>query len=211
MSGLDLEPLGREIVHPVTGELLDLSSESLEQLADRDRELQAHRGRLDEFAEALSDALLAHLDSAAEWTQRVGDPTGGFQYEIKAASPTAGTEGYLEDVLEEKLQALIAAETVKPSAASKALKRHLLLTLAVPWTADLEDLARAVGDPEAVIEVNGVTVEVVKAEASRRTVAAGINALRKVPGTSEALDAAKVYRPAPPRKARVTVKMRSSR
>ena len=90
MSGLDLEPLGREIVHPVTGELLDLHSESLEQLADRDRELQAHRGRLDEFAEALSNALLAHLDGAAEWTQRVGDPTGEFQYENKAASPTAG-------------------------------------------------------------------------------------------------------------------------
>jgi hypothetical protein len=207
---LDLEPIGREIFHPFTGELLDLSSMTLEHLAHLSRDMQAYREQITEFEEALSDALLAHLDASAEWTQRVGSPTDEVQLEIKAPSPAAGTEGYLEDVLEGKLQTLVGAETITPSAASKACKRQLVLTLGVPWDANLQDLAETVKDPEAVIQIAGVRVDVVKADASVKYATAGINALRKVPGTAEALDAAKVDKPAPPRKARVTVKGRGA-
>jgi hypothetical protein len=202
---LDLEPIGREIVHPITGELLDLSSLTFEHLAHLGRDMQVYRERVTEFEEALSDALLAHLDASAEWTQRVGSPTDEVQLEIKAPSPEAGTEAYLEDVLEEKLHALIMAETITPSAASKACKRQLMLTLGVPWDANLQDLAGTVKDPQAVIQIAGVRVDVVKADASVRAVAAGIKALRKIPGTADALDAAKVYHAPPSRKARVTV------
>jgi hypothetical protein len=210
MSSLELEPVGREVVHPVTGELLDLASESVERLAELTVDLQADRTNLNAFELAVSDALVDRLDRSAQWTLRVGDPTGDRQYEVKAPSPTAGTTAYLDDVLESELQTLVIAGTITPDAASNACKRHLVLTLAAPWGVRLQDLADSVTAPETVIEIGGVTVDVVKADASVKAATAGINALRKVPGTSDALDAATTSQPAPPRRARVTVKGRGA-
>jgi hypothetical protein len=157
-----------------------------------------HR-RLAEFERAVSDEILRHLDQNATWTLRVGD------YEVKAPSPTAGTESYPPDALETELAGLIEEGVISDSAATKACQRRLVLELAVPWSASHRDLAKTVKDA-IEIEVAGVPVKVLKAEPGTRPVAAGISALRKVAGTSEALDRAKVLQPQGARK--TTVKRR---
>jgi hypothetical protein len=207
MTGLELEPLGREIVHPVTGEILDLSSESVERLAELTVDLQKDRENIAAFDQALSDALLAHLDRSALWTQRVGDPTGDVQYELKAPSPTAGTESYRLDLLHDALSLLIDAGVISETAASGAMQRRLVLELDVPWRADLPNMAAAVKDAIG-ITVADIEVKVARAEPSCQPSVAGIKALRKIPGAGAALDEALVAQDPPRRRVKVTVKTR---
>jgi hypothetical protein len=192
-----------------TGELVDIRTAPTERLAGIVVSLQDQRVELAEVEGFISDELVARLDREAQWTLRVGDPTGDRQFEIKAPSPTAGTESYRPDVLEEVLQTLIMAGTVSENAASGACRRQLTLCLEVPWAADPAELADQVQQAIA-IEVGGHRVQVVSTAGSVSLSAAGINKLRKVPGVGDALDRAKVTQPAGPRKAKVTVKERPS-
>ena len=207
MTGLELEPIGREVVHPLTGEILDLASESVEGLAERVVDLQEHRERVGDFDQALSDALLAHLDRSATWTQRVGDPTGERQLEIKAASPSAGTESYPPDALGVALDEMTAADLISETAASNALQRRLVLELGIPWAANPSEMAKAVKDAVG-IQVAGVDVTVVKAEPVSRVSAAGVKALRKIPGVGAVLDGVLVTQDPPKRRVKVTVRTR---
>jgi hypothetical protein len=207
---LDLEPLGREIVHPVTGEILNLSGESIERLAELTVDLQKDRESIAAFDQALSDALLAHLDRSALWTQRVGEPTDDVQYELKAPSPTAGTESYPPDRLGSALDDLVGADVISEDAASNALQRRLLLELEVPWGANLSEMAKAVKDAIG-ITVADVDVKVARAEPSCRPSASGIKALRKIPGAVATLDEALVTQDPPKRRVKVTVKTKGSR
>lgn len=205
MTGLELEPIGRDVVHPLTGEILDLASESVRDLAERVVDLQEHRQRIGDFDQALSDALLDHLDRSAQWTQRVGDLMAGRQLEIKAPSPSAGTESYPPDALVVALDELTGANLISEDAASKALQRRLVLELDIPWAADPSEMAKAVKDA-AGIQVAGVDVTVVKAEPVSRVSAAGVKALRKIPGVGVVLDGALVTQDPPKRRVKVTVK-----
>jgi hypothetical protein len=198
-----------EVTHPVTGEVLNLAEESLEQLAEMIVDLQEHRVRLADFERAVSDVMVAYLDRSALWTMRVGDPTGARQLEIKAPSPEAGQAAYPVDALVPMLKSLIADGVISPDAASKACARQLTLSLEVPWDADLTELADTVKGAVG-IQIAGVAVDVVAASPVEKPIQAGIKALRKIPGAVDELDRVKVTLDQGPRRATVKVKVRGS-
>ncbi len=202
--GVELQHRDSQVVHPVTGELLNLDGESPLGLALLASEAQDYRAALADFERALGDRLLEHLDASAKWTMRVGEPTDDVQFEITAPSPTAGTESYPVDTLETQLRLLIDNRTITPDAASGACKRHLVLTLEVPWGVDVHALAENAKGVR--FHIAGSDVAVLKADVALKAVAAGITALRKVPGTANALDAARRITPAGVRKVKVTMK-----
>lgn len=196
------------VLHPKTGELLAIRTAETEQLAEWRTSVDEARDALAEAEAMVSDEIVRRLDRRAEWTLRVGDPKDR-QYEIKAPSPTAGTETYPPDLLRAELNNLVGLDVISEEAAQGALKRQLLLTLSVPWDADLhalvEQLKGAVG-----IQVAGVEVDVVSVDASERPVASGINKLRKIPSAGEVLDRAKVEQPSGRRRATVKLKTRET-
>jgi hypothetical protein len=193
----ELQPTVPTVVDRVTGELLSVRDASTEQLAEFTTNCQQVKQEIGDAERVVSDELLDRLDKSASWTQRVGS------YELKAPSPTAGTETYPPDMLRDALVRLVDAGTISVDAASKALQRRLVLELDVPWQADPASLATTV--KEAItIQVADVIVNVVKAEAATRVSAVGIKAVRKVPGTSDALDAAKRTQPPAARRVKVT-------
>jgi hypothetical protein len=185
------------VLNPTTAELVDLHAADTEVLACMIHELADSRAEITAFEGIVEQELLARMDRSAQWTHRVGD------FELKAASPTAGTEEYRIDQLETELSQLVADGTVTSAAASVACRRLLTLALEVPWDASPNELAEQVKQAVA-IEVDGHKVRVVSAAGSARAAAAGIKALRKVPGVSDVLDRVKVEREAPRRRVRVT-------
>jgi hypothetical protein len=196
------------VLHPRTGELLAIQTAETEQLAEWRTSVDEARDALAEAEAMVNDELIRRLDRRAEWTLRVGDPKDR-QWEIKAPSPTAGTETYPPDLLRAELNNLVELDVISVEAAQGALKRQLLLTLSVPWDAELQvlvtELKGAMG-----IRIGGVEVDAISADASERPVASGIDKLRKVPGASEALDRAKVEQPAGRRRAAVKLKTRET-
>jgi hypothetical protein len=196
------------VLHPRTGELLAIQTAETEQLAEWRTSVDEARDALAEAEAMVSDELVRRLDRNAEWTLRVGDPKDR-QWEIKAPSPTAGTESYPPDLLRAELNNLVGLDVISEEAAQGALKRQLLLTLSVPWDADLrvlvEQLKGAVG-----VQVADVEVDVVSADASERPIASGINRLRKISGAVKALDRARVEQPAGRRRASVKLKTRET-
>jgi hypothetical protein len=199
VSGAELQPAGPTVVDRVTGEVLSVRDASIEQLAEFTTHCQQVKQEIGDAERVVSDELLDRLDKSASWTQRAG------LYELKAPSPTAGTETYPPDMLRDVLARLVDAGTISEEAAKNALQRRLVLELDVPWQADPAVLATAVKGA-ITIQVADVVVGVVKAEAATRVSTAGIKAVRKVPGTTDALDAAKLTQPAGARRVKVTRK-----
>ena len=195
------------VLDHTTGELLDLRVASVERLAQYMADLQGLWRELAAVEEAVSDELVRRCDQGALWTLRVNDPRTGHQYEVKTQSPTAGTETYIPDALEHELLGLVEDGTLNAEGASGALRRVLNVEFVVPWDADPSTLAVSLKEAKG-IRIDGVGVRVVKAKGERTPVAAGIAKLRKVPGTSEALDRAMQRVGPPKRRARVTFKGR---
>ena len=195
------------VIDRLSGEVIAVAEASTEQLAEFVTNQRQVRDQLSDAEAAVSAELVSRLDRSACWTLRVGDPEVA-QWEITAPSPTAGTETYPPDLLVAELAKLIAAGTITTGAASKACKRQLVLTLEVPWSAEPQELADALKDSETVIEIAGVRVKTLGAEPVVKTVTAGINALRKVPGTEDALDAARMMVAQGARRVKVTRKAR---
>lgn len=206
-SHVDLVPRGVEVTHPVTGELLEVAALDAEDVAELAVEMQEHRARVADFEQTLNDRLVGLLDRSAKWTMRVGDPTGHRQIEIKAPSPEAGQAVYPADELVPVLKALVEAEMITSEAATKACARQLVLSVAVPWDADLDELAETVKDAIG-IQIAGVEVDVVAATPVAKPLQAGIKALCKIPGVAAKLDEVKVTSEQGPRRATVKVKMR---
>lgn len=176
-------------VNPATGEAIDLVDATDEQLAAAVDGLADLQGRLKDFGGELDAELLGRLDRRASWTVRVGDPADGVQYEISAASPTAGTEGYDVAKLEGELDGLIARRTIDPAGAEVALERTVTLVVKVPFGHDIDALAKTLQGVDAIADVPCTPI---KAEASRKANLRGINALKKVPGVPTALARASV-------------------
>jgi hypothetical protein len=192
------------VVDRLTGEIIDVQKAPTEVLAGFVTNLQALRKELADAESLVSDELVDRLDRNVSWTLRVSSKDGAW--EIKAPSPTAGTTVYPEDMLETALEDLVDDGMITPEAAAKALHRRIVLELGVPWDADPREMARKV--KEAIsIDVAGIQVNVERSEARITPVASSINALRKVPGTIDALD--KAQREQPPTKRRATVKSTS--
>jgi hypothetical protein len=190
------------VLDRATGELVDVRGETTERLASYIDDLGELRAQLAEGEAVVNDELLQRLDRDAAWTQRIGD------FELKAPSPTAGTESYDAEVLEGELRILIANETISEEAAGAACRRQLTLCLEVPWDADPGDLADRVQQALA-IEVGGHQVRVLSASGSVVPVSAGIAKLRKL-GVGKALDRAREEPVTPPRR-RVKVAYKGSR
>lgn len=190
------------VVHPTTGEVLDLKAAPTEGLAAAVDYAADLRRQLQEFESALGDELVARLDRAASWTLRCGPPDGLVQYEVKAPSPEAGTTAYDEHAMEQELRALLERGTIAPEAAQAALERGLNLVVRVPFDADLDALEGALRGAVS-ITISDVECEVVAAGGLRKTSAAGIKALLKVPGTKAAIERATRRVTPPARKAKV--------
>lgn len=191
------------LMHPVTGELVPLDSPT-EQLAEiLDGTAEAHR-LLGEFERILNGELLRRLDADATWTQRVGSGAAGYQFELKASSPDAGTSYYIEDELQQELDGLVKAGIISEAGAEKAMRRRLKMTLDVPWTADLDAMAEQLKRAGVRLNVCGVECIPSAIEPERKVIAAGVKALRKIKGAVQALDRAEHERDAPSRKVKVT-------
>jgi hypothetical protein len=195
-----------EIVDLKTGEIVDIATAPTVAVAELATNMADVRAQISDVEKAISTELVARLDRSASWTVRVGDPAVA-QWEITAPSPTAATDVYPQDLLQAELAKLIAQGVITTDAASRACKRQLVLTVGVPWSAEPQEIADTLKAATSVA-IAGVSVEVLKVETDARPVAQGIAALRKVPGTAEALDAAKQTQPAGARRAKVTRKSR---
>lgn len=195
--GTALQSAGPTVVDRTTGEILSVREASIEQLAEFLVNQQEFRAALTDAEETVAAETLERMDRAAQWTHRVGE------YELKAPSPTAGTETYLPDVLRDVLARLVSTDKIDENAAGKALRRTLALELEVPWDEDPAAMADKLRQAIA-IHVAGVEVTVLKAEPASRVSAAGVKALRKVPGVSEKLDEALAVAAAPKRRVKVT-------
>jgi hypothetical protein len=171
------------VLDRVTGELVNVRTETTERLAAYIDDLGELRAQLAEGESVVNDELLHRLDMGASWTERVGD------FELKAPSPTAGTETYDAGALEAVLAGLIVRERISEDAGSAACRRQLTLCLEVPWTANPHALAEKVREA-LTVEVAGQQVRVISASGSVVPVAAGIAKLRKL-GVGEMLDTAR--------------------
>jgi hypothetical protein len=194
------------VVQPATGEPIDVRAASTEQLAQAVVESQDTRTALREFEEALGTECLDRLDREACWTLRVGDPTD-TQWELKAPSPTAGTEVYPEYELVRELRRLIADGLITPEGASRACERSLNVKLSVPWDADPQEIADLLKGELVKLQIAGHEMAVLSATPQTRSIAAGIKALRKVPGVSAVLDSVLRVQEQGPR--RVSVKLKT--
>jgi hypothetical protein len=200
----DIATTSRDVVDWKTGEVVNLDDATTEQLAELVTNLQDVRRALAETEQAVSAELVDRLDRDACWTLRVGDPKDGRQWEIKAASPTAGSSVYPPDMLETELRALVARGTITADAAAKALRRQVTLTLDIPLDLPLKETAEGLG--QITISLGENELPIAKSDHSASAVAAGINALRKVSGTTAGLDRAKRVETGGARRARVTLK-----
>lgn len=178
------------IPHPITGEALELAEASPEQLADWIDAATEITNAIGDRRALVDRELVRRLDQNASWTLRVGSPDGDYQLEIKAPSPSAGTTLVDTKALEDELRALIERGTISVEGAASALKRQVTVILDVPID---EDLDRALDQAKAYDRC-------VKAESTRSAIAAGLKALRKVPGTSAALDRCETHIPSTGRK-----------
>lgn len=102
------------LVHPQTGELLDLNSAEADEIArwiESVREWEANARAAKQLA---SEELLRRMDQAASWTLRAGD------YELKGESPNR-VEYAIED-LRGTLTNLVASGAITEEAAEAAVK-----------------------------------------------------------------------------------------
>lgn len=199
MTGQELTVIDRQ-----TGEIVALKDATMEALAAYMTELRAVREQQAEVESQISDELCKRLDQSACWTQHVRGSDGEV-WEIKAPSPTAGTDAYPPERLEPELQALVEDGIINEGAATGALRRTVSLEIGLPWSADPQVVADALRNAVRV-EIAGFEVQVLAAAPVRKTVASGIAKLRKIAGTQEALDRALIKMDAPKRRVKVTVK-----
>lgn len=188
------------IVHPATGEALDIKEAETDQLAAAVVEVDALTGRLKDFTSVISDELVDRLDQGGQWTERVPHPNSGEAViKITAPSPDAGMTWTDPDLLDVELQQLVADGHVAPVAANRALERLVTVVYAIPIDQDVQAFHNDAWKDERVKKV----------DTTRKVVQSGVNALgklgRKTPEVADALRRALRRRAEPPaRKAKVT-------
>lgn len=97
---------GLELVHPATGEVLDIKAATTTELAAGIESLADLFANLGDFRQAIIDELAGRLDSANARKERVGP------YELETNPPT--TENYDAGILEAELTALVEAKVLDP-------------------------------------------------------------------------------------------------
>ena len=182
-----------------TGEIHPLELSELETLAAIASDIAERRQAFEDEEALVLGELLARLDRRQLWTLRVGDPEDGVQYELKAASPTAGTVGYDAAKLREQLVQLLADNQIDQEAARAVLKRSVSIVAYVNPHVDLEALQAKL---ERLDGIAGVLVYDVHVSTNEQAVAAGVKRLEAA-GHGEAVARCRVTVPAPSRKVKV--------
>lgn len=199
-EGTELELVSEEVLDRRAGEILDVASASTQRLAEVITNTTDLRRELDDVEEIVASELIDRLDRDANWTWH------GDGLTVVTASPGRGTEDFPVDALEEALGELVFKGVISEEAASKAIKRQIVLTLDVPLGAHLGELTAK--SREWTINAGGVEtpieLPVVKAASKVEKIANGIKAIRKNPAAAKVMDKAAVPVNPPARKVKVT-------
>jgi hypothetical protein len=144
-----------------------------------------------------SDELVARLDASACWTMRFDG------WELRAASPEAGTVSYDIDLLREALDELVASRVISREAAWNALE-PIRPTVEVSYRL-LRDVVRALDGYEVAEPIFNEVNEILLTEPdlTYRLKLVGVKALLKVPGAREAIEACAVSVTPLPRRVKV--------
>ncbi len=178
----------------------DVSESDVVELAAFTENAAELRRIADEAQGIVGDELVRRLDMNGRWTLRDGE------FEIRAASPEAGTTAYDHEPLVAAVTALVADGVISQTAADAALA-PVKPPAEVPWPL----LYRAV---EALCGELGMAEDAALADELERLLDhepattyrqqhAGIKALLKIPGAREAVAACQVTAVPPRRKATV--------
>lgn len=103
-----------ELVHPSSGEVVDLKAASTDELAVQFDRLLELRARLDEFGQAIVNEVAERMDRRGERKTLLGD----VELEVNAPS----SEEYLLDVLRGELEALVAAGAIDEELVAKVIR-----------------------------------------------------------------------------------------
>lgn len=185
------------IPHPTTGEAIDLATATDEQIVAAVESAERIVTDLRSLRETAAVELTRRLDKSGSWTRRV--EVDGIVYEIKASSPTAGTESYPADELAPVLLALIEDDVIDGDAASAALEYVVTVKLTATSKSEADEIVAQARADARVASVDAIP----------KVKKSGITALTKIPGAAERVEAVKrVDEPAPAerRPAKVSVK-----
>lgn len=169
----------------------------------RNDQLAAFMGHADELrriaAEAKGEAgdeLIARMDRNGKWTLRAG----GF--EVKSASPEAGTVAYDIDRLCRALADLAASGAISYEGQAAAIEVvHPTVAVSYPF---LRDVLRALdGSQDQVVYEEIRRLLLGESEPTRRVKTAGVKALLKVPAARAAIESCQITAEPPRRTARV--------
>lgn len=174
----------------------------LAQFADNTRQLQSVAS---EARGTVSDELVRRLDRAGSWTWRENG------WEIKSASPEAGTTRYHTGLLRDALAQLVADGVISPEGARSAVDIDVA-TVAVPY--ELLHRARSAVNRSLASgrlhppEWESITSEIDELLADEPAPSyyqrpAGIRNLSKIPAARAAIEACRLPATPPPRAARV--------
>lgn len=167
----------------------------LAQFADNTRQLQSVAA---EARGVVSDELVRRLDRAGSWTWREGG------WEVKSASPEAGTTRYHTGLLRDALAQLVADGVISPEGARSAVDIDVA-TVAVPY-----ELLRRVrglldsmlgGGANTMAEIDELLADEPAPSYYQRP--AGIRNLSRIPAARVAIEACRLPATPPPRAARV--------
>lgn len=188
-----------ELIVPGTGEVIDLASATDADVVDYIEQANAAREQIDAFKARASTELIERMDRSGEWTRRV--KVGETTYEIKAPSPTAGTESYDEEALIEAVKRLRREGVIDASAVGKTV-RHIVT---------VEFVTGSEVEANKITEQAKADVRATEVKHETKIAKTGINALSKIPGAAEAVEACKrVSEPKSAAERRATVKAKGA-
>lgn len=181
---------------------LDLASMGeLAAFADNTRELQSIAA---EARNIVSDELVRRLDKDGRWTWREAG------YEVKSASPEAGTTKYHTGLLREALSQLVADGVISPDGAAQAVGQHEH-TVAIPYDflRELQSVLDQIPGDQVDAELWDNAVSALndllagEPEPAYHVRPSGVRNLLRIPAARDAIEACRLPATPPPRAARV--------
>lgn len=185
------------VPHPLTGEALELANATDEQLIDFVEACEDAANFAKELKSRASTEFVERLDRSGEWTRRV--KIGNDTYEIKAPSPTAGTESFDDEAVIAAVHQLVEQNVIDESAAGKTVRHAVTVTFVTGSEKEAAEI-----ESEAKRDHRYPNVE-----RSKTIAKTGINALLKIPGARESIEACKrVSEPKSAAERKATVKVK---
>lgn len=198
-----------QVVHPATGEVIDVARLDDFSLATLMYELDDLKSRSESARGDANAEALERLDRGLSWTKRVGDPDGPVQYEMNAPSPDADTTDYTIDVLVDGLRTLVDENVLSAEGADSVVQRAIKVRLIVPIDLDLKELADKITDAGSLLFGKDVELKVDEVRTESKVSANGVARASKVERVLEVVEAARVEKAPAARKVKVKPKTRS--